>query len=152
MEKRFHKKSINSWLAKVFRSGKTRLVQLEWKEGRIIFPYLIQGALRLSAHVLSHDKDQLYSQLYGRLSGFERLRGDGEYAEIKQLLQGMEDWKAGNNSKPWLRLLSPTLTISEDSMIRMLEGHTSKVMSIVITPDGKRIVSHQTIILLEYGT
>jgi hypothetical protein len=28
---------------------------------------LIQSALRLSAHILSHDKGQLHSQLYGRL-------------------------------------------------------------------------------------
>ncbi len=49
---------------------------------------LVQGALRLSAHVLAQDKMQLPSQMTGRLLSFE-------HPEIMALLEHMRKWKGG---------------------------------------------------------
>jgi WD40 repeat protein len=103
---------------------------------------LIQSALRLSAHILSHDKGQLHSQLYGRLLGLKRKGDLTGYKEVKHFLESIEeDWKGASNGKARLRLLTPTLTTPGGSMIQTLEGHIDGVSTVAITPDGKKIVS-----------
>ena len=60
---------------------------------------LIQGALRLSLHILANDNTQLAEQLLGRMQCFE-------VPEIQAMLSQAKQWKA----KPWLRPLTPSLT------------------------------------------
>ena len=90
---------------------------------------LIQGALRLSAHILERDKTQLAGQLIGRLLSFK-------IPEIQELLA-----QASSLKKTWLRPLTPSLIPPGERLIRTLIGHTGKVTAIAVTPDGKQLVS-----------
>jgi hypothetical protein len=91
---------------------------------------LVQGAIRLSAHVLIQDKTQLPGQLLGRLLSFES-------PEIQTMLEQARRWKA----VPWLRPLIPSLTPPGGPLLYTLTGHTSAVMSVAVTPDRQRAVS-----------
>jgi WD40 repeat protein len=91
---------------------------------------LIQGALRVSAHVLDKDKTQLAGQLLGRLLSFEA-------PEILALLEQAKQWKAA----PWLCPLRPGLTPLMGALLRILTGHNSWVYGVAITPDGQQAVS-----------
>jgi WD40 repeat protein len=90
---------------------------------------LIQGAIRLSAHILDKDKTQLAGQLLGRLMSFE-------VPEIHTMLE-----QAQQGKKPWLRHLKPSLTQAGSSLLRTLTGHTDFVTAVVITPDGQWAIS-----------
>jgi WD40 repeat protein len=90
---------------------------------------LIQGALRLAAHVLSRDGSQLASQLWGRLSSDA---GD----LVARALAGA----AAAGRQPRLRPLRPTLSLSGGHLLRILEGHTRPVMA-VARLDERRVVS-----------
>ena len=96
-------------------------------------PGLVQGALRLSAHVLAKDPAQLVGQLTGRLLHVE----DGE---IRALLSQVR----AKATAPWLRPLTPILTPAGGALIRTLEGHMEEVMGVAVTPDGQRAVSAST--------
>ncbi|MEW6498878.1 MAG: hypothetical protein AB1589_41230, partial [Cyanobacteriota bacterium] len=89
----------------------------------------IQGALRLSAHVLAKDKTQLAGQLWGRLQCFE-------VPEIQQLLSQTKQSKT-----TWLRPLTPILTPPGGRLLRTLSGHSSSVEAVAVTADGKRAIS-----------
>ncbi len=92
---------------------------------------LIQGALRLSAHILARDKTQLLGQLCGRLMCFNT-------AEIQAMLsRGIHLYA----SKPWLRPLTASLTPPGGRLLRTLTGHTHSVNAVAITPDGKQAIS-----------
>ncbi|MBW4493970.1 MAG: WD40 repeat domain-containing protein [Oscillatoria princeps RMCB-10] len=91
---------------------------------------LIQGALDLSAHVLQRDKTQLAGQLLGRLLSFE-------VPDIQNLLEAAKQSK----EKPWLRLLTPSLTPPGGAPVSTLTGHTGSVNAVALTPDGKTAVS-----------
>jgi WD40 repeat protein len=91
---------------------------------------LVQSAIRLSAHVLLHDKTQLAGQLLARLMGLSQL-------ELRPLLGGAARWQGA----PWLRPLAPTLTPPGGPLLRTLTGHTDVVMAVAVTPDGRRAVS-----------
>jgi WD40 repeat protein len=90
----------------------------------------IQGALRLSAHVLDKDKTQLAGQLLARLMPFE-------VPDIQAMLQQAKHWKGA----PWLRPLTPTLTPPRGTLLRTLTGHNDAVNAVVITPNGKQAIS-----------
>jgi len=92
---------------------------------------LIQGALRLSAHVLDKDNSkQLVSQLWGRLLSFSQPE---VVALLKQAQQGQE--------KPWFRPLTTSFTPPGGSLIRTLDGHGGFVYAVAISPDGQWAVS-----------
>jgi WD40 repeat protein len=91
---------------------------------------LIQGALRLSAHILAQDKTQLAGQLLGRLMSFEM-------PEIHAMLEQAKQWK----TVPWLRPLTPSLMPPSGQLLRTLTGHTRPVTSVAVIPDGKQIIS-----------
>ncbi|OKH42756.1 WD40 repeat domain-containing protein, partial [Scytonema sp. HK-05] len=91
---------------------------------------LIQGALKLSAHILSNDKTQLIEQLWGRLMSFE-------VPEIQAMLEVAKQSKA----TPWLRPLTPNLTTPGGQLIRTLTGHSDSVYAVALTPDGKYVIS-----------
>src|SRR5208283_697765 len=90
---------------------------------------LIQGALRLSAHVLVRDALQLPGQLCGRLASETD-------AQIKGLL---DQTRVCNN--PWLRPLGPTLHPPGTSLIRTLKGHSFSVHGVAVSGDGRLAVS-----------
>ncbi|MFM6776063.1 MAG: WD40 repeat domain-containing protein [Dolichospermum sp.] len=87
----------------------------------------IQGALRLSAHIINRDSQQLPAQLTGRLLHFHT-------PEINNLLQQI-------STDQGLRCLTPSLTPPGSPLIRTLEGHTCSVITIAVTPDGKTVIS-----------
>jgi WD40 repeat protein len=91
---------------------------------------LIQGAIRLSAHVLSRDAAQLAGQITGRL-----LPHDSP--GIRTLLGGVRE----HESIPWLWPLTPGLIPAGGPMLRTLGGHTWGVTSVCVTPDGRRAIS-----------
>ncbi len=112
---------------------------------------LIQGAIRLSAHVLAGDPAQLRSQLYCRLLGWE-----------DQVIQFLLDQcyrpraSAHARQSPWLRSLAPTLTPTGGSCFRILQGHSRQVTSVAAMPDGRHAVSTSSDLTLkvwdlEYG-
>jgi len=91
---------------------------------------LVQSALRLSANVLARDPRQLAGQLTGRLLS---NTSPGIQALLKQAAE-RKGW-------PWLRPLKRSLTAPDGPLIRMLEGHTSRVTAVVVTPDDRYVVS-----------
>jgi hypothetical protein len=91
---------------------------------------LVQSALRLSANVLARDPRQLAGQLTGRLLS---NTSPGIQALLKQAAE-RKGW-------PWLRPLKRSLTAPDGPLIRMLEGHTSRVTAVVVTPDDHYVVS-----------
>jgi WD40 repeat protein len=91
---------------------------------------LVQGAIRLSAHIISRDKFQLPSQLYGRLMG-------QEVPEIKGLMDQIRKLK----TITWLRPLTPSLIPPGDNLISTLGGHTSWVNAVAVFQDGKCAIS-----------
>jgi WD40 repeat protein len=90
---------------------------------------LLQGAIRLAAHVLALDKNQFAGQLLGRLQAFQTT-------DMRALLTKVGKWK----EKPWLRPLTSTLTAPGGRLISTLAGHSDKVTAVAATGSG-RIVS-----------
>lgn len=91
---------------------------------------LVQGALRLAAHVVGQDKTQLAGQLLGRLS-YDQCTGIG------LLLDGARGWDAA----AWLRPVAPTLTAPGGELLRTLAGHWGGVAGLAIFADGHRVIS-----------
>jgi hypothetical protein len=69
---------------------------------------LIQGAIRLSAHVVDKDETQLAEQLLGRLMSFNAPEIQALLAQSKQ------------QQKPWLRPLTPSLMPPGTPLLRTL--------------------------------
>ena len=90
----------------------------------------IQGALRMSANVLSEDPNQLAGQLLGRLLSATE-------PEIQSLLNQANGW----NRTPWIRPLAPILQAPCGVLLRTLEGHAEGINAIALTSDGTRIIS-----------
>jgi hypothetical protein len=90
---------------------------------------LIQGALRLSTHILEQDKTQLAGRLLGHLMRFDA-------PEIQGLLSQAKQWKA----TPWLRPLTPSLTSPNEPLIRTFTGHSGSIWSVAVTPDGEQVI------------
>jgi len=89
----------------------------------------IQGALRLSAHILAKDKKQLAGQLLGRLLPLPPI--------FQGLLEQAKRWK----QSPWLRPKTPSLTPPGGQLLRTLSGHSDTVLAVAVTPDGKQAIS-----------
>jgi WD40 repeat protein len=90
---------------------------------------LIQGALRLSAHILAKDKTQLVEQLCGRMQGFD-------VPEIQQLLS-----QAKQSQTTGFRPLTASLTSPGGRLLRTLNGHSGSVRAVAVTADGLRAIS-----------
>ena len=93
---------------------------------------LVQGMIRLSAHVLVADKTQLAGQLLGRLLSFE-----SETPQMKALLERAKQWKGA----AWLRPLTPSLTFPGGTEVCSLSGHSGAINAIVISSDGQFVIS-----------
>lgn len=90
---------------------------------------LIQGALRLSTHVLYQDAMQLAGQLTGRLLSFGM-------PEIQALLEQIVQTKT-----ICLRPLTPSLTPPGGALVRTLNGHSGSVNAVTVTTDGQKLIS-----------
>ena len=101
---------------------------------------LIQDTIRLSAHILQVDSQQLPSQLWGRLLRFTGLCSQfmvKSYPDIETLLKQAENIPTYPRLLPYI----PTLTPPDTPLIRTLIGHISLVNSVVVTPDRNKIIS-----------
>jgi WD40 repeat protein len=90
----------------------------------------IQSALRLSAHIVTQDKQQLPSQLWGRLQTINT-----------PAMQTLLTQAQKTQPLPWLRPLTPSLTQAGGRLLRTLTGHGSLVQAVAVTADGKRVIS-----------
>src|SRR5205814_376323 len=86
---------------------------------------LVQGAIRLSSHVLARDKSQLRGQLHGRLLS-------SDVPAIQEFLSRPDPPEA----VPWLRPLTSSLTPPGGAMLRTLARHAAWVPAVAVTPDG----------------
>src|SRR5262249_44389429 len=90
----------------------------------------VRGAIRLSAHVLAEDRKQLASQLLGRLL-------TDASPNISYLREQAEQWR----ESPWLRPLAPILIGPGGGLLFTLAGHSARVRSVTVTPDGRQAIS-----------
>ena len=88
----------------------------------------MQGALRLSTHILARDTSQLVPQLAGRLLSFD----------IPQF-RGMV--RRYCRSSCWLRPLRPALTTPGQALLRTIVGHSRWVTAVVVCADGRHAIS-----------
>ena len=102
----------------------------EWVNSKGENLRIVQGALRLSAHILDQDKTQLAGQLLGRLLSYKAL-------EIQAMLEQAKQWKAA----PWFRPVTPSLAQPSERLLRTLVGHTGGVNAVAVFPDGQQAVS-----------
>ncbi|MEH2254209.1 hypothetical protein [Nostoc sp.] len=91
---------------------------------------LIQGALRLSRHILEKDKMQLAGQLWGRMQHFVVLK-----------IQGMLEVAKQQQVLPWLRPLTSNLISPGGSLRLTLTGHSDRINVVALTADGKQVIS-----------
>jgi WD40 repeat protein len=91
---------------------------------------LIQGAIRLSSHILKEDKTQLAAQLVGRLLEFEN-----------PLIQNFLEDIQTNQTTPWLRPLEGSLTKPDSPLLQTLVGHTDEILALEVTPDSQWLIS-----------
>ena len=92
--------------------------------------HAVQSMFRQSAHILAGNPRELPGQLLGRLPG-----------NVSQDIDGLLKEASEHKSFPWLRPLAPTLTPLDTSLIRTLQGHTSGVLAVALSFDGRRAVS-----------
>jgi len=92
---------------------------------------LIQGALRLSSHVLAKDPSQFGSQMTGRLLSHAN----------HEKIQSFIDSTGQTADRPWLRPLWPTLDPPGTALLRTLAGHSSLVNGVTVTTNGSLAVS-----------
>jgi WD40 repeat protein/pimeloyl-ACP methyl ester carboxylesterase len=89
---------------------------------------LVRNSLRLSAHVLADDKQQLAERLWGHLLG-------QELPEIQKLLEQATLYQSG----VWLRPLTANLTSPDGSLLQTLVNKSSA--NAVVVFNGKYIIS-----------
>jgi WD40 repeat protein len=91
---------------------------------------LVQGALRLSAHVVLADASQLPGQLLGR------LMGQGS-ASVAALLEDIRRTRPPRSLCPFTAELTPP----GGALLLTLTGHAAEVTTVTLTPDERFIVS-----------
>ncbi|MDZ8023762.1 MAG: hypothetical protein RMX97_03575, partial [Nostoc sp. DedQUE11] len=107
------------------------LNHLEYNSEKVKSLKLIQGALRLSAHLLAVDKGQLESQLHGRLVNQKTSE------EIQTLLAQIKQ----RTTTPWLCPLTLSLTPPGGRLLRTLNGHSDWVNAVAVTSNGQQVIS-----------
>ncbi len=105
------------------------LSDFDWIQSEKIFSK-VQGAIRLSAHIVGKFHPQLVGQLLGRLQTLKS-------SEIQAFLGQAKRWK----KLPWLRPLQGNLIAPGGPLIRTLSGHSASVRALAVTPDGTRAIS-----------
>jgi len=92
--------------------------------------HLIQEGLRLSAHILGKDTDQLATQLLGRMMTFPS-------PDIQDLLRQAVEWP----DRPWFRPLTACLTPPGGAEQLTFAGHDDHVTAVAVSRDGRLAVS-----------
>jgi len=92
---------------------------------------LLVGAMRLSAHVIDKDPVQFSSQMIGRLLLYQYVPAIGQFIAKT----------ADRTGTPWLRPLQAALNVPGTSLQRTLAGHSSWVMAVALSADGRLAVS-----------
>lgn len=90
---------------------------------------MVQEALRRSANVLGAHKNELPSQVIGRLLAFDQI-------EIRRLL----DQASTCNVNFWLKPLTPNLTPPDSPLMRTCTESAGTISAVTITPDGRTII------------
>lgn len=90
---------------------------------------LIGKALQLCKKNLIQHKEQLASQLWGRIQDFN-------YSKIKYLLNQIKQIQT-----PWLCPLKPTLHPPLTRLLGNLEANSDSVEFLAVTPDSKKVIS-----------
>src|SRR5712692_7159362 len=83
----------------------------------------LAGTLRLSAHILEQYPEQMYNQIVGRI---------GEVPYLKEI---------NLPPQPYLRLESRSLKWPDQAIVRILTGHSDRVLNCAFSTDGKLVVS-----------
>lgn len=91
---------------------------------------LLAHSLRLSTSVVAEDKSQFAGQLAGRLLS----RPEPE-------LRALASQAATRRGEAWLKPVAPSLYQAGGAVERVLGTHTHPVRDVVISPDGRRVVS-----------
>jgi len=91
---------------------------------------LIRDVFQLSKHILTLDKTQLRSQLYGRLM-------TQQVPAIQKLLEKL---KLDSNSA-WLRPLTSDMVQPGGELLFTLAGHTNEVVAVAVTMDSRFALS-----------
>ncbi len=99
-----------------------------FERGSEISLLLVQGALRLSAHVLGTDIRQFSSQLCGRLS-----------PETNPAIAGLVR-QARKSKSAGILPIKPTLITPGGSLWRTLASHSGYVNALAVTPDGELVI------------
>ena len=89
----------------------------------------IQRALRLSAHILARDYNQLSGQLLGRL-----------FSQADERIQSLLNETRHNTSSCWLRPLSASLITPDQSLSRSIEVSPGQVTHVIMPPDASYIL------------
>ena len=90
---------------------------------------MVQEALRRSANVLGTRKNELPSQVIGRLLAFDQI-------EIRRLL----DQASACNANFWLKPLRPNLTPPDSSLMGTYTEPAGTITAVTLTPDGRTII------------
>ena len=94
---------------------------------------LIQKSLLLSSHVILSDKSQLGCHLQARLVDFA-----SSSKSVSSLLYSIDSTLSGTF---WLKASKSILQSPNTSLIQTLVGHSSRVTTVSITPDGSKVIS-----------
>jgi hypothetical protein len=92
---------------------------------------LMQGALRLSAHVIARTPEEFASQIVGRLLPYEGIETIAAFN--KAVAEGVP--------RAWVKPLWPALHAPGMGLIRTLASHSDSVRGVAVTADGRRAVS-----------
>jgi WD40 repeat protein len=92
---------------------------------------LIQGALRLSSHILAKDPSQITCQMVGRLLPWDYLEAITQFTALLTKIAEC----------PWLRPMQPALDPPGTGLLRTLVGHSNFVNDVAVSADGRRAIS-----------
>jgi hypothetical protein len=91
---------------------------------------LLQGAMRLSSHVLSRDPDAFVAQMIGRLKGIDLPAVQDITARLRKTAPSV-----------WIEPPVSALAAPGGPLKRTMTGHSGLVTAVVVTPDGRFAVS-----------
>ena len=90
----------------------------------------IQNAIQQSVHLLEKNREQLASQLFGRLKKGESLLIDKFIDEIDS-----------QTIKPWLRPSNESLSPSQGNLVKVFSGQTADISAIKVIENGQQIIT-----------